>query len=109
MKINFDKIENECPKSYERFIMFIKKRYPLLSWLTVDHDLNDANLPICFCDFVDFFDSEGIIITILYDICWLIEIWINKNRLEYSANDIDTRYEAQIKAVYKAFEIMEGI
>ena len=109
MNIDWKKIEKECPKSYEKILVYLN------------------NIPgdyiICYCDLEKFFDENGIIINInknyickpdnvdfeYYKNSWNYNIIIQDKIPYYQHTILHSRDEAKLEAVYKAFEIMEKL
>lgn len=111
MQIDWNKIKKEYPKSYNKFMndnnltlynMGNNEFYPFGE--------NDED--ICYCDLEKFFDDNGIINEINYwhKDCYNFTITNYKtNRILYEeqVGKIQSRQEAKLQAIYKAFEIME--
>jgi len=113
--IDWIKIKTECPKGFEMFyktldLSFMKETNSI--WFKgTNYD------PICFCDIVDFFDGQGIIISIVSKInhttdmteyhVIILKIFKNFMGGESLLDNYKTRPEAQTEAVYKAFQIYE--
>ena len=119
MNINWKEIKEKYPKGYEKLVKHLEKFYSdfygeyrkisidetLHIESSCDHDYRD----ICYCDLEKFFDEHGIIINVFYDNNYFekyIKIDVNNYRKIYR-NVLDNRNEAKLKAVKKAFEILE--
>jgi hypothetical protein len=121
--MNIDwKIKEKYPKAYSKFIKdnnyvevkistgveFVAKNYNL--------DFGYYEL-LCYCDIEKFFDDNGIKIHIepfpLFhnDTLYRYEYEILRRGFTTITSDLNfnTRQEAQVQAIYKAFEIMEGL
>lgn len=109
MDINFYLIEKYYPISFNKYVEYkIYNRHNNFDgyreWLFFNLNLN------CFCDFTKFFDNNGIITSIYYDIeenCHVYYIYDLKNKKTYCQGKYE-REIAQEKVIYKAFEIMEN-
>lgn len=121
MNIDFEKIKKECPKSYNGFVYdYVHNNYETDNIHCSDDQFFSECIDtdvICFCDFVEFFDENKMIISIIYDLCtdqkWYIVLDVNGSNYHYypigRMPSYNTRIEAQEAAIYKSFEIMEGI
>jgi hypothetical protein len=117
MNIDYDIISNKFPKSFGRLINFTEGHYfRKENTIGIEVECN-VYRNICFCDFTDFFDSEEIVIEIIFHskigLKWSGRIVnMNNDDTEYYGDELDnyeTRPEAQVEAVYQAFKIMEAI
>lgn len=63
MNINWDKIKEECPKSYSKFIEFLEFNcIEVLEKKILCEHINTVEFlkhNICFCDIVKFFDDNN--------------------------------------------------
>lgn len=115
---DWDKIKKECPISLKLFIDYLIKIKKLegeicfIECLILEL-LNKNDNFICYCNLEKFFDDHGILIIIDIDNyvnlqnknkkCWYFKI------NGFQKTSFNSRQEAKEKAIYKAFEIMEGI
>lgn len=119
--IDINKIKTECPKAFKVFKEYLNNKYNELDkdsivfiddkGLYTQYDYDDPKNYICFCDIVDFFDKQGIIISIYHSIkdnsLFLYVIDYNKDNESNGMCSIKTRPEAQAEATYDAFQILE--
>ena len=107
MNIDFEKIKKECPKSFNEFKIYYSSKTDLV----LDSIESEIIYNSCFCNFIEFFDENGIIIQISYLVrekIYCFSIIINDS-IYYNINDFKIRPEAQEASIYEAFKIMEGL
>jgi hypothetical protein len=110
MNINWKLIKEKYPKSYEKFLYFIKGFLPD-DWF----DMEKLYKYICSCDLESFFDENGIIIEIqaFWDNFTGFARYgstITSQNIHIDCSDnLETRDKAEEQAVFESFEIMEGI
>ena len=92
------------------------KRYPkafdvFIDKMNLDYDyIMDADVRCYWKEITDFMDKQGILILInhiTFGIEWRYDIEILANRSVSFQRDIKSRKLAEIKAIEKAFEILE--
>lgn len=108
MNIDWNKIKNEYPESYNKYKDWIQGG---MHYLT-EKEITQGT---CYCDLEKFFDDNEIKICITYcEYCHTttdqLKEWgykIHETRSYYYEEIYCTRKEAKEAAIYKAFEIME--
>jgi hypothetical protein len=104
----YEEIKEKYPKSFELFCKELDLWFSSYKFVfrNMDNDISP-----CFCDVVDFFDSQGVMIGIWYS-------YIFKTYMYSLCSKTDKVYEseykkkrmrpkAQTEATYKAFSILE--
>lgn len=109
MRIYFNKIKKECPKSYSLFVEFCIS----LGFSCIENDSIFIVYPFLLFGLLEkFFDEYNIDITPIYFNLYTKKIhefvYVN-GYAPKKENLTEIKNKAQIETVYKAFEIMEGM
>jgi hypothetical protein len=115
MNINIEKIKNECPNAYYKFLNdcdYQEYNYYDELRIAYNHYYDDdgEHIDICYCDYEKFFNSFKIRLTIIYYMKgkWLWRVYDDR---DFFIED-DKLYEldeAKEAAIYKAFQILEAM
>jgi hypothetical protein len=117
MDINWDLIKQKCPKGFKKLLLYFS---------LPDFAIEKINFEICYCDLEKFFEENEIIIQITKiksnpssllnsknHFYVLYDFLILSNNVLYSGKLLNikvlTNDEAKERAIYKSFEIMEGL
>jgi hypothetical protein len=119
MNIDWNKIKKEYPKSFDKCIEYLNKKYGGDNFYQVifikEKEIYfqvEGSDPIylCYCDIEKFFDDIGIIINIAHNLLYLrydYIIYSLSSKLDTISGNENFRQEAKEQAIYKAFEILE--
>lgn len=127
MNIKWQEIEEKHPKSWCMVLaMYDNKRIAGSEIFTyfmyqntweIEHDCENTitytDIPDSFIYALleDFFDANGIMISIFYDRVngkWLFDVEIIQSMIPVSDNEFDEKNEAKEQAILKAFDILES-
>ena len=106
--MNWDKIKEKYPKAFDKYSEWLEDPTEITEYgFLVYIEMNDKHHIVNRRYLYDFFDEQGIIISIYHDPEDLWQYDINDREVN-TAVGIKSRTEAEEKAFEKAFEILEN-